>query len=103
MPRANIFIRQSDWKKWTALEKKSEWVHGHLTSLNSIERVKEIESKPEVKKVKINKVKPKIIKTKDDAVQAATSIQLPKIALCKIHEIPLDFRGKCLQKGCKYA
>lgn len=23
--------------------------------------------------------------------------------LCKIHQIPLDTRGRCLQKGCKYA
>lgn len=23
--------------------------------------------------------------------------------LCKIHEAPLDSRGKCLQKGCKYS
>ena len=23
--------------------------------------------------------------------------------LCKIHQTPLDNRGKCLQKGCKYA
>ncbi len=23
--------------------------------------------------------------------------------LCKIHSLPLDGRGKCLQKGCKYA
>lgn len=26
-----------------------------------------------------------------------------KKALCKIHGTPLDSRGKCLQKGCKYA
>lgn len=23
--------------------------------------------------------------------------------ICKIHGTPLDSRGKCLQKGCKYA
>ena len=23
--------------------------------------------------------------------------------LCKIHDLPLTFNGKCLQKGCKYA
>ena len=26
-----------------------------------------------------------------------------KQAVCKIHGTPLDFRGRCLQKGCKYA
>jgi hypothetical protein len=24
-------------------------------------------------------------------------------SLCKIHALPLDSRGRCLQKGCKYA
>lgn len=23
--------------------------------------------------------------------------------LCKVHDLPLDDRGRCLQKGCKYA
>ncbi len=33
-----------------------------------------------------------------------TADKLPSnIKLCKIHDIPLDSRGKCLQKGCKYA
>lgn len=31
------------------------------------------------------------------------SFELPPTKLCKIHGTPLDGRGKCLQKGCKYA
>lgn len=29
--------------------------------------------------------------------------ELPPAKLCKIHGIPLDDRGRCMQKGCKYA
>lgn len=59
--------------------------------------------------------KPPIIKTPKDAekaTQARFDEKLDKLVdvgrkqlakLCKIHGTPLDNRGKCLQKGCKYA
>lgn len=44
-----------------------------------------------------------IIKTPEDAVATIKSIFPEAKALCKIHGTPLDDRGKCMQKGCKYA
>lgn len=53
----------------------------------------------------------KLINTPED-VQDIIPELIPPVAkninrysngLCKIHGTPLDNRGKCLQKGCKYA
>lgn len=37
------------------------------------------------------------------AISKMDSFDKFKNGLCKEHEIALDSRGKCLQKGCKYA
>lgn len=47
--------------------------------------------------------KAKVIKlTKDVEKFTKGAIKGASVSLCKVHEIPLDDRGKCLQKGCKY-
>lgn len=43
------------------------------------------------------------IKTPKQAKKAAAKIARPNGKFCPIHGSPLDGRGKCLQKGCKYA
>lgn len=49
--------------------------------------------------------RPKTINAPKEVVEIAQSLNLKKDrnGLCKIHGIPLDGRGRCLQKGCKYA
>ena len=32
MPRANIYIREDDWDKWQAIEKKSEFIRNALNT-----------------------------------------------------------------------
>lgn len=31
MPQVNVYIRDEDYLKWTAIEKKSEWMHEALS------------------------------------------------------------------------
>lgn len=44
-----------------------------------------------------------IIKTPADALDRVKGVFGEAKELCKVHGTPLDARGKCLQKGCKYA
>lgn len=47
---------------------------------------------------------PKIIKSPAQAIKAVKELPKPSDSgNCKVHGIQLDKRGKCLQKGCKYA
>lgn len=50
---------------------------------------------------------PFTINAPEEVVKIAKSLNLSphrdSNGLCKVHGIPLDSRGKCLQKGCKYA
>jgi hypothetical protein len=41
--------------------------------------------------------------TLNAVTQAAVDKLKLKGPVCKIHGTPLDFRGRCMQKGCKYA
>lgn len=49
----------------------------------------------------------KVLKTPKDAEKAVGNLTISAgfepVKLCKIHGTPLDSRGKCLQKGCKYS
>lgn len=45
----------------------------------------------------------KVIKTPKDAETVLDQFKTFSKGVCKIHGIPLDSRGKCLQKGCKFA
>lgn len=49
--------------------------------------------------------RPKTINAPKEVVDIARGLNLKKDrnGLCKIHGIPLDGRGRCLQKGCKYS
>lgn len=35
--------------------------------------------------------------------KAETPISRGNNGMCKVHGLPLDSRGRCLQKGCKYS
>lgn len=76
MPNKTIYIRNSDVEKWDALKDKSQKVHEMLQG-----------------KVQISVGR---------VLSSISDGRLPN-GLCKDHGTPLDSRGKCLQKGCKYA
>lgn len=105
---------------WKALENKPEFLHNALNPLVLKHRqlpktiietaqdgrtatIGQLPNKTFGIKVTKPKKKPKVIKTPQDAEATIASIKLPTINLCKIHGVPLDSQGKCLQKGCKYA
>lgn len=74
MPQKTVFIRDGDLDKWNAIEKKSEFIHIALSG-NTPESII-----PLIKETEL----------------------LVKRGLCKIHGTPLDSRGRCLTKDCKY-
>ena len=83
--RVNIWIRKEDEEAWNNVADKPQWIHeGLATGLVTI---------------------PPKIKTKDTPIEPSDLFvglgSLESNGLCKIHGIPLDSRGKCLQKGCK--
>lgn len=101
MPRVNIFIRKEDWDRWQAIPDVPEWIHKGLVGKSVADK--------EVKQVRVKTAK--VIKTVAEA-QASIDAKLDKLVdkgnktlekLCPVHRTPLDSRGKCLQKGCKYA
>lgn len=42
-------------------------------------------------------------RAQEDVQKMGIGVQRSLNGICKIHKTPLDDRGKCLQKGCKYA
>lgn len=88
MPTLSVFIRKDDVHKWKALEHKSEWIHNNLNSVFG--SLADLAKKP-------------IIKKPEDVLSVINTNGIPLNKLCKIHSTPLDNRGRCLQKGCKYA
>ena len=85
---STIYIRPEDMDKWLLISNKSLFVHQALN--DSIEtkspKILKPEIKPETKLETFNKLKETI-----------------GVKLCKVHGLPLDGRGRCLQKGCKYS
>lgn len=90
MPQVTVFVRKDDLHKWKAITKKSEWLSNKLA----------LEPDVYLLSPKLAKENPELVKTFD---KIATVVGKAQGDLCKIHGIPLDARGKCLQKGCKYA
>lgn len=93
MPRVNIFIRKEDWDRWQAIPDVPEWIHDGLLGKSAADK--------EVKQVRVKTAK--VIKTPAEAQAIVKNVASYEGPVCKIHGTPLDARGKCLQKGCKYA
>lgn len=87
MPQKTVFVRDGDLDKWNAIEKKSEFIHNALSDKQNFELDKQV--------LPLHAAQTKV------AVPIAAE-RLTK-GLCKVHGLPLDARGRCLQKGCKYA
>lgn len=118
MPQVTVFVRNEDLKKWKAVEKKSEFIHKALFAMNDSKILRtpklhkqfDIATKP-IPDILANdgKLRPAI---NEEALVPPGSITLEPLVkvserfsgpTCKIHGLPLDERGRCLQKGCKYA
>lgn len=94
--RVNIYIRKEDEEAWANIPDKPQWIHDGLNKelllegkwLN-IKELKVVNTPAEIDPILIP--------------QVAKNIDRYSNGLCKIHSTPLDSRGKCLQKGCRYA
>lgn len=114
MPNVTTYIRKDDMELWLACPNKAELIHN---ALNMRETYLELppKQKDQVKKHIVSMPSEPDDVTFDDLSlhdKAVVTLQdrnisLPKSkflnGVCKIHDVPLDSRGKCLQKGCKYA
>lgn len=115
MPQVTVYVREDDLAKWKALEKKSEWLSARLnyvppkTIWDDGEPAQALQ--PILNKVgRANKVIRPVGPSKTlgpdllniPGVQRASELET-KVKLCKVHGIPLDSRGRCMQKSCKYA
>lgn len=98
MPRVTIFIRNSDHRKWLAIPDKPIWLHERIQEKKNVVIVT---SNKNIKKGQ--PVVAKDVKGKPDGKTRLASKGAGKESLCPQHGIPLDNRGRCLQKGCKYA
>lgn len=84
MPRVTQYIRDEDFDKWKAVPNKSEFIHNALNP---------IFGQPIITK---RSTANKIMKSVEGSSRFEQS-------LCRVHRLPLDARGRCLQKGCKYS
>lgn len=105
MPQVTVYIRDEDLPKWKGLEKKSEFIHNALANMMVVSSsdVPMTSDNPSQLKT-INSPKKVPTPKLPDIPGIITADKLPSnVKLCKIHDTPLDSRGRCLQKGCKYA
>lgn len=122
MPTVSVYIKNDDWEAWRKLEKPSEFIHNALNrSVRSDPGFKRIEKvderfalKPpgELTRKQLNEQNIKRANAIDEKIEV-TSPDLNKVipvssgrlsnGLCKIHGTPLDDRGRCMVKGCKYS
>lgn len=127
MPHANIWIRRQNQGRWDAIDDKSAWVNAMLkesapsrsTMLAGNEApypASDIFKKESVGKDDRDYPVIKPLAHPWEPVDEDTTLKAVKelhrqqnnprfsgaIASCKIHGIPLDARGRCMQKGCRY-
>lgn len=121
MPKVTVYIRNEDIDEWRSIGAKTTFVHNALKQLkdSGIEALGLIVDdrvqvttldKPLVRMDKgMDTYTKKIISDGTVAIgefpDGTTGIKKSRLknGLCKIHGTPLDSRGKCLQKNCRYA
>lgn len=81
-------------------KKKSSFMHDVLDTVRTLATVGQIELN---KFASAEELPP--IKVIEEVFKTSVPVAPERLSngICKIHSIPLDNRGKCLQKGCKYA
>ncbi len=104
--RANIYIRQEHEKRWANKVKKkdaSAWVNAKLDEESMMES-QVAQATPRELVEEVFEVKPgnaRVIKNPEDVTKILKKT-VGASGICKTHGVPLDNRGKCLVKGCKY-
>ncbi len=117
LKQKTVYFREEDLPLWEAIENKAQFLHGALQLTTQAwwdgTWEKWIKNSPKFGSIKDlgSPVDIEITGLPDLLTKKPESkSQLPKglvtrlgKGVCKIHSIPLDSHGKCLQKGCKYA
>jgi hypothetical protein len=116
--QATIYIRKENQARWDEIKDKSAWVNAYLEKSPPNSRVLaeglEPVSTPIIPKttpvtkaadVLIGNMEKAMAEFAPETKDAKTNDYMSrlKIPTCKVHGSPLDDRGRCLQKGCKYA
>jgi hypothetical protein len=89
--RVNVYIRKENEKKWLKIADKSAWVNGLLNPSEN--------PRPDLPTLTIKAMGRDVDIIHPDTIAIMASNKVT----CKIHGIPLDDRGRCMQKGCKYS
>lgn len=117
MPNVTTYIRKDDMELWLACPNKAELIHNALHPVqlpegNPYSRLTVSEHKKYSKAAeellpKRQYIREDIINAPEEVVEIAKTLNLSpdrgSNGICKVHHTPLDNRGKCLQKGCRYA
>lgn len=102
MPSVMIYIRQTDYDKWLAIDNKSEWLHEHISKRGrpiypvDDPHPGELHSLESSSTVEQDTVNVKVVGSTPTSPARNTQ------RYCK-NGHPLDDRGKCFGKGCKYS
>ena len=107
MPQIPTYIRQVDWDKYIAIHSKGGWPEFIHNALNLPNKTKVlIQNKPiKIPEVSTSESRSAVMRPSAGTLPSADTRPSTRGAkgLCKIHGNPLDSRGRCLTKGCKYA
>lgn len=109
LKQKTVYFREEDLEAWEKVHNKAEFLHNALNvrdayvALTPKEKsaVKKHISNP-VDFVDILDPQKRGIDPKE-VILPTPSFERLANGLCKIHGTPLDDRGRCMQKGCKYA
>lgn len=92
MPKVTVYIRKEDMEAWKEIGQKTQFLHDAIHVQNTTMQ---------------GTMYPKIIKTPEQAktmTMKQVERQFAKAdGLCPDHKVPLDARGRCMQKKCKYS
>ena len=99
MPQVHVYIRNDDMDAWKALDNKSQFIHDALQA-NQEPRNLHMDT---VIRPDLRPEQPPVINTPEQAHETVVNLR-PKVnaRTCPIHGTYFDYRGKCLQKDCKY-
>lgn len=112
MPQVTVFVRKADIEKWRALENKAEWLHEKLSGIPDAYLLTPKLAQENPRLVKRFDEITATLKTAETNAEANSDIIMERITAtperwnrgkCKDHGFPLDDRGRCTQKKCKYA
>lgn len=106
MPTVVTYIKTSDLAKYLAIKEHGTgaWAEFIHNALNGVVFADKEYTVTETKPTKTPKDAEKAQELMNTAINLKIGSMKPRpTVVCKIHGTPLDSRGKCLQKGCKYA